>query len=151
MLKKITVFFEQFIEVSSVDETTSEHSLNLAIAAVLLEMTTMDNQVSAVEIDQVRVILKQELEITEEEIETLTQLTKEELDNATDYYQFTSLINEHFEMPQKRRIIEYLWRVANADGRIDHHEEHYLRKIADLLFVPHSEFIKAKLKVLSLE
>ncbi|MCW8876004.1 MAG: TerB family tellurite resistance protein [Kangiellaceae bacterium] len=151
MLKKITLFFEQFIEISSADETTTEHSLNLAIAAVLLEMTTIDNEVSKLEIDQVNTILMEELGITEQEIEELKQLTKDELENATDYYQFTSLINSHFEMPQKLRIIEYLWRVANADGRIDHHEEHYLRKIADLLFVPHSEFIKAKLKILAVE
>ena len=37
--------------------------------------------------------------------------------------------------------------VAYADGHVDKYEEHYLRKLGNLLYVPHSVFIQTKLEV----
>jgi uncharacterized tellurite resistance protein B-like protein len=47
---------------------------------------------------------------------------------------------------EKNNIIENLWRVAYADSYIDKYEEYYIRKIADLLHISHSNYIKAKLE-----
>jgi len=47
---------------------------------------------------------------------------------------------------QKLKVIEHLWDVALADNKIDKYEEHMVRKIADLIFVEHKDFINAKLK-----
>ncbi len=148
MIKKIRIFFEQLIVLENPTQEQQEHSLNLAIAAVMLEMVGMDNQVTEDEIRQLSVSLKERLGLSQQEIAEISQLANESLQNSTDYYQFTSLINEHYQLPQKCQIIENLWQIALADGKIDSHEEHYLRKIADLLFVPHKEFIKTKLRVL---
>lgn len=147
MLKKITVFFEQFILVE--EETVDpQHALNLAVAALLIEMGRMDNQFADEEKAKLNQILKQQYGISEGEIKELTALAEEELQDAVDYYQFTSLINQNFGRQEKVAMIEQLWKIAYSDGKVDSHEDHYLRKIADLLFVPHSEFIKAKLRVI---
>lgn len=61
-------------------------------------------------------------------------------------YQFTSLLNRHFSAEQKERIIEHLWRVAFADAKLSAWEQHLVRKVADLLYVPHSVYIAAKLR-----
>jgi uncharacterized tellurite resistance protein B-like protein len=65
---------------------------------------------------------------------------------ATDYYQFTSLINQRFTQAQKERVLESMWRVAYADAAIDAHEQHLMRKIAALLHVSDSAYIAAKLR-----
>ena len=60
------------------------------------------------------------------------------------YHQFTSLINKGFDADQKIRIVENLWFVAMSDGHLDAHETHLTRKIADLLYVGHADYIAAK-------
>ena len=40
--------------------------------------------------------------------------------------------------------MELLWHVALADGEIDKYEDHLVRKVADLIYVPHLSFIRAK-------
>jgi uncharacterized tellurite resistance protein B-like protein len=37
-----------------------------------------------------------------------------------------------------------LWQLAYADQTIDKFEEHLIRKLAELLHVPHKHFIQAK-------
>ena len=44
-------------------------------------------------------------------------------------------------------MIEDLWRIAYSDERIDKYEDYVIRKVADLIYVTHSDFIKSKLKV----
>ena len=59
--------------------------------------------------------------------------------------QFTSLLNENLAADQKFSIILALWEVARNDDLIDALEEHQIRNISELLYVPHSKFIEAKL------
>jgi uncharacterized tellurite resistance protein B-like protein len=69
-------------------------------------------------------------------------------EDAVSLYPFVRLINDHFTAEQKRQIVEATWRVAFADRRLDKYEEAQIRKIADLLYVPHKDFIMTKLRVL---
>jgi len=148
MLNKIKSYFEQFISIETVSPEQEKHALNLAVAAIMLEMVQMDNTVKLSELARLDQVLIKQLEIEPTELEELNKLAKQELTNSVDYHQFTSLINEHFAMDKKCEVIQSLWQIAYADGKVDSHEEHFLRKISDLLFLPHSEFIKAKLRVI---
>ena len=74
-------------------------------------------------------------------------LAEKEAGAATDCYQFTSQINLAFSSAQKVKLIEHLWRVAYGDGTLHKYEEHLIRKLADLLHVPHEGFIATKLRV----
>ncbi len=147
MLKAIFNFFEQNLSQEAVVQD-QEHRLRLATAALLVEMINQDDQVLDSERRAVRQILKDKFALNDDETQELCQLAEEELHDATDYYQFTRLIAEHFSQPQKIQIIELLWRVAYADRQLDAYEEHMVRRIAELIYVPHQAFIQAKLKVL---
>jgi uncharacterized tellurite resistance protein B-like protein len=56
-----------------------------------------------------------------------------------------SRLNAELTPDEKRALMEWMWRVAAVDGRVDPHEEHLLRKVADLLYVSHADYIRAKL------
>jgi len=75
----------------------------------------------------------------------LIELANAEKHEATDYYTFTSLINEHYSQQQKIKLVEDLWRLAYADNELDKYEEHLLRRLSELLHVPHKDFIRTKL------
>lgn len=146
MLKAIREFFETRMQTPS-DAPDGEHALRLATAALLVEMSRQDETVHAVEREAVVAGIGRKFGLPEAEAEALAALAESEVRESTDYHQFTSLINRGFSPEQKVRVIELLWQVAYADGRLDPYEEHMVRKIADLIYVPHSAFIAAKLRV----
>lgn len=145
MLTKIRTFFEQhLVPLGEDSREQSEHRLRLAVAALLLEMTRMDEQVRPEECASVEGAVRDHFGLTLEESNELMELADAQRREATDYYQFTSLINDHYGPEQRVQVIEHLWRIAYADQVLHHHEEHLVRKIAELLHVSHGAFIAAK-------
>lgn len=147
MLKKIQTFFEAHFQLDEGANTTVEHQLNVAAAALLVEMTLQDGKTSDDEVKAVKNAIVEQLGLTTDEAENLYALAHEEKHQATDYHQFTRLIAQHYTQPQKIKLIEALWEVAFADSMLDKYEEHMVRKISDLIHVSHKDFIQARHRV----
>jgi len=146
MLKAIKQFFEESISPDTQGDV--EHRLKLATAALFIEMMQQDGKKTESEENTVKEVLQTKFDLSETETHQLFELAHEEARDAVDFHQFTSLINEHFSLEKKIKIVEYLWAIAYADNHLDAYEEHMVRRIADLLYVEHQYFIKAKHKVL---
>lgn len=145
MIATIRNFVMRMIEAdTAATGVASEHALHVATAALLLEMMRMDGSVTEPETLAVAEALQTQFGLTLEEVDSLMTLAAEEARQATDYFQFTSLINQAFSPAQKVEVVESLWRVAFANGHLDAHEQHFMSKISDLLYVPHSAYIAAK-------
>ena len=145
MIASIKEFFNRFIEPGTNQTAVgSEKALQIATAALLLEMMRMDGHIAVAERNAVVATLGQQFGLAAEQLETLLALAEQEAGQASGYYQFTSLINKACNADQKIRIIENMWQVAMADGHLDAHELHLMRKIADLLHVGHADYVAAK-------
>lgn len=145
MLKAIKRFFDQ--NISTVSPAANDHQLKLATAALLIEMMQQDGKTHGAEVQAVKKSLQSKFALSIEETARLFELAKEEAREATDFFQFTSLINKHFSPEKKIKVVEYLWTIAYADNHLDAHEEHMVRRIAELLYVSHKDFIRTKHKV----
>jgi uncharacterized tellurite resistance protein B-like protein len=145
MIAAIKEFFAEFIEAGT-QQTEAERAqaLQIATAALLLEMMHIDDRVDKDERAAIAAALRRQFGLDAQQFERLIVLAQQQADQATDYYQFTSLINKTCDAAQKNTIIENLWRVAMADGRLDAHELHLMRKLADLLYVSQADYIAAK-------
>jgi len=132
---------------NNVAAVPDEHQLNLAAAALLVEMILQDDNVDKTEVAEVKRLLVTQFAIPEAEMESLYALAEEEKHQSTDYHEFTSLIAKHYTQPQKIQLVESLWRVAYADQVLDKYEEHMVRRISDLIYVSHKDFIQAKHRV----
>jgi uncharacterized tellurite resistance protein B-like protein len=143
MLSAIREFFDRNIAGAPAQDG---RTIELATAALLVEVMRIDAGVSAAERAAVERAIREKFGLGAADAATLIALAEEEMRQATDYYQFTSLINQHFTQAQKERVLELMWRVAYADTVIDAHEQHLMRKIAALLHVPDSAYIAAKLR-----
>jgi uncharacterized tellurite resistance protein B-like protein len=146
MLDQIKLFFEQHLALSG-PEDSLEEKLQIATVALFLEMMYMDDKVEPEEQEIILSMIHQNFSLTDEQTTSLLELAEQQRKGATDYFQFTSLINKEFSQEQKVRLIESLWKIAFIDGVLDMNEEYLVRKIADLLYVPHTAFIKAKIRV----
>jgi uncharacterized tellurite resistance protein B-like protein len=145
MIDGIRDFFNQMIApAAGASGAGTQHALHVATAALLLEMMRMDSSVTAAETATVARALQTRFGLDAAQLDTLLALAAEEAKQATDYFQFTSLINKHFSQEQKIEVVENLWQVAFADGHLDAHEQHFMRKIADLLYISHADYVAAK-------
>jgi uncharacterized tellurite resistance protein B-like protein len=90
--------------------------------------------------------LQKKFDLQVEEARQLIALAEAESRDAHDIYQFVAAINAGFPPERKARLLEELWRAAYADSILQGHEEHLIRRVADMLHLPHSQFIAAKLR-----
>jgi uncharacterized tellurite resistance protein B-like protein len=147
VVQSIQTFFEKHIKRGPAATGAHGHDpLHVATAALLIEMMRMDGEVTEGERERVVHALETKFGLPPQDIAELLQLAETQAREATDYFRFTSLIKNHFNAAARERLVEYLWTVAYADGELHRHEEHLVRKIADLLHVSHRSFIAAKLR-----
>ena len=144
MLSHLQRFFNRYIDAAGTPEASLPHRLQLAHAALMVEIMHVDDNVTAGEEEKIRQLLNDKFQLADSEIESLLELANEKKHEATDYFEFTSLLNEHYSQQQKIALVKDLWSLAYADNKLDKYEEHLVRRLADLLHVPHHEFIKTK-------
>ncbi len=113
-----------------------EQRLQLATAALLVEMMHADFEATEEERHSMIQALQKGYQLDQQELDQLIHLAEQEQQEATSLYGFTKLINDHYSEAQKLEIIRLLWQVAYADQHYDEHELHLMRKIADLLYIP---------------
>lgn len=147
MIEQFKTFFENFLGSDNGSSESPEYRLHLATAALLIEMTRVDEQIKPEEQAMLAAGIRSTFSLSEHETDELIRLAEQEAHDATCYHAFTSLINKNFSREQKIRVVEMLWEIAYADHELDMYEEHLVRKISELLYVQHGDFIAAKLRV----
>lgn len=143
MLKSIRDFFERNL-ITAERVEPSPHALELAAAALLIEVVRCDATISDDERAAVQEAVRAQFALPTDAAQALIRLAEDEVRQSNDLFQFTSLINRHFDQPQKIRMVELMWRAALADEHINAHEHHVMRRIAGLLHVTHGDYIAAK-------
>jgi uncharacterized tellurite resistance protein B-like protein len=123
-----------------------EAGANLAVAALLVEVLRADYDVGAVERQEVVSSVAALLGLGAEQSRALVEEAERHIDKSHDLYQFTSQVNRTYSDAEKVQLLEALWRVAQADAIVHKYEEHLIRRVADLIHVPHRGFIAAKLR-----
>ena len=69
---------------------------------------------------------------------------REKAQHLTSFYAPVTVIKRELDMPERVRLVEHLWRVSFADGQLNLYEDHYVRKIAHLLYVPNTDSMLAR-------
>ena len=139
-------FFKKIFQTEdSEDPTIDDKTSTKACVALLLETSMADEILDESELMALKNTLQKDFQINEDEIDELIDLAKENVEDSTSLYEFTRDINDNFDAAERVKLIESMWKIAYADGNIDKYEEHIIRKVSNLIYVSHSDFIKAKL------
>lgn len=126
------------------EPSADPHSLPRAAAALLLEMALTDAGDAHVELEVIHQAMRSAFAMEAAELDALMDQAHEARKQAVSLYDFTRDLRTGLEPDERGELVEWLWRVAFADARLDKHEELMVRRVADLLGVPHSEFIRRK-------
>ena len=127
------------------------HDVERVSAVLMVEVARADGRIDAEELATVRRAILSGSTLDAAEVDGLVDEAVADATAATDLYRELSLLNERLDRTGKVRLVEQLWRVARADGRIDKYEEGTIRRLADLLYLDHAEYIRAKLRILEPE
>lgn len=146
MLNTINDFFQRTLAQPEQRENQTL-TLELATAALLCEIVRADYDTTDEELVTLRSMLIERYRLSESDVEELMALAQAEVNEAVDHYQFVSLIKEQYNYDQRCELVALMWELAWVDGNVDPLEEHRIRRLADLLHVSHSDFIRTKLRV----
>ncbi len=147
MFKSISKFLQENIRKDSDDVMDEQQLKHLASAALLLEVSRADFDIQDEELASIANSLTKRFNFSKQEADSLIELARTEQDSHVSIHPLVKIINDECSVDEKKLLLEDLWRVAYADDKLDKYEEYQLRKIADLLYIPHSVFIQTKLKV----
>jgi uncharacterized tellurite resistance protein B-like protein len=128
-------------------EKPDAHQLTVAATALMVQLSRIDSDQDDAELKTIVDCAVSSRQVTREEAEDILADALNQADDATSLYEFTGQLNEHLDQQQKQALLESIWRVAFADGRIDKYEAHLIRRMADLLHLNHREYIQARHRV----
>jgi len=145
LLSKISAFFERHLQPAGDASAPLSHSQKqLAVAALLIEVAMADHVFDEREMLSLQHHLKQKFAITDSQLAELIDLAKDQSAQATSLHQFTSLVHQHCIPQEKFELLVSMWELALADAELNKYEEYVIRKVADLIYMSHAEFMRAK-------
>jgi uncharacterized tellurite resistance protein B-like protein len=118
--------------------------LHLAVAVLMHEARRADYDESSEESDAALAALADLFGLEAPECVALLQEGRVRAEQNTSFYAPVSVIKREFSLEERIRLIEHLWRVTFAAGGLDPYEDHYVRKIAHLLYVPNTQSMLAR-------
>ena len=151
MLDALLTKFRDFVDdIAPSEELLARReaqALQSACCGLMMEVARLDAADAEAKRAAIARALQDLLGIPQQELQPLIANAARQENRLTSYFRPVALLNKHFALERRTQLIEHLWRIANADGKIDAYEDQLVRKLADLLYVPHSDFILAKRRV----
>ena len=143
--------FKSFVaELTSGDKHPSnfdENDHRLAAAALLMHATAIDGNIADVERNMLHNLLKRRFNLDDATTNKLVDAATMAEHEAVDLYRFTRLLNRSLDKDGRCHIIEMMWEIACADGRVTEFEDNLIWRAADLLGISSRERIALRRRV----
>lgn len=143
MLKALKTLFEDEDAARPVSSQERRH-LQVAAASLMHEATRVDLVESEEERAAALVALADLFGLDAAGSAAVLEEGREKAKHLTSYFGPVSVVKRDLNQVERVRFIEHLWRIAYADNRLDPYEDHYVRKIGHLLYVPNTELMLAR-------
>lgn len=117
----------------------------LAAAALMYEVARADGTLANEELAHMVTLFSERWSLPETEASELLDAARRQAEDATDYHELVMAIRRQWSAEKRTQLIRDMWTIAHADEEGHHYEEYVIRKVADLLYVSHADFIRGKL------
>ena len=137
-------FFKNLFKTEDSEAESKDNSIQKSICSLMIEVAYADNQLDESELKAMANSLSK-LDIQQEEIREIVDETLAKSKESISFYEHTRILNDQLDYDQKKDVLNSVWSIAFADGQMNKYEEHLIRRIADLLYLNHKDFINSKL------
>lgn len=137
-------FFSNLFKKNQTEDLVEDNSVLLSAIALLLEVSLADEIMDISEVETLKDVLLKEFDVEQTKIDDLISNAKKNQNSSTSLYEFTRKINDDYKFEDKKNLILSMWKIAFADGNIDKYEEYVIRKVSDLIYISHPDFIESK-------
>ena len=132
--------------VSAENQTDTNHTLQLATCILLIEVSKSDDDFDTDEQEKIKKLIQAKFDLNIEELNYIYSLSNDNHKNMTSLFEWTDIINKECSYEEKLIIIGYMWDIAFTDSKIDKYEDYTIRKVSELIYVKHKDFINLKNK-----
>tara|TARA_B100000029_G_scaffold354937_1_gene347770 strand:+ start:3605 stop:4045 length:441 start_codon:yes stop_codon:yes gene_type:complete len=115
--------------------TLTSSDIDLAIIVILLRAAAIDGDKDKIELDAIKEIALNNLNIKYQDFKDLYQKALEEEDFSADLYKWTKIINDNYDEKAKLNIYRLACKIINIDGKIDPFESNFTRRLSGLLYL----------------
>jgi uncharacterized tellurite resistance protein B-like protein len=146
MIDALKTFFAELTD-SPAPDRFADNDYRLAAAALLIHAVAIDGVISQAERDKLHAVIAQRFNLDEAATDELIDKATEAENDAIDLYRFTSLLNRTLDEAGRQRMIEMMWQVTFADGRVTEFEDNLIWRAADLLGVSSRQRVEIRAQV----
>ena len=135
-----------FFKKNKIEEKNENSVFEIELTAAVLayEIARIDGDVSNDELEilmeEIKVISKKVNKKESEILEIIEIYSKD----SVSFYEFVNDINKYYSKEQKLSLLNYLWRIAYADGKLDVDEEKLIRRLAEMIKIKNTDVLKLK-------
>lgn len=145
MLDRLKTVIQKLAQTGQVEVSRDE--LRMAAVLLLVEVMMADHRIDENEKRQLLSSTMTLFQLDREESEELINQAIRDHKDLVSLYDLTRVINLHFDQDRKIELIAHMWRIAYSDRQWDKYEEHLIRKVADLLYISHQDFVHTRVDV----
>ena len=143
-MKLLNQLWPNFQDELSTDHSADLDQLQIATCILLIEVSKSDDDFDIQEQEKIKDLVKKKFNIPQDKIQSIFMYCNKKHDSMTSLYDWTEVVNKECNYEQKCMIIGYMWDIAFIDSKIDKYEDFTIRKVADLIYVKHKDFIALK-------
>ncbi len=122
----------------------ADRCIKQVAAALMIEVARADNNVQKDELAKITELIARHQDLDYEVVKAIVNEAHLDSDDATSLFEFTKVVNDTLDDPKKLDLVLNMWRIAWVDGEIDPNEEHIIRRVSDLIYIPHAKFMWAR-------
>ncbi len=127
-----------------INEGEESFELELTAAVLAYEIARIDGEISQKELDALMEeikIISRKVGKNEAEILKIIEIYSKD---SISFYEFVEDINKKYTKDEKLSLLEFMWKVAYADGKLNVDEEKLIRRLAELVKIKDIEVLKLK-------
>ncbi len=118
--------------------------IELTAAVLAYEIARIDGNISQDELNILMEEIKNISKKVEKDESEILKIIEIYSNDSVSFYEFVEDINKNYSKEQKLSLLNFMWRVAFADGKIEVDEERLIRRLADMIKIKDIEVLKLK-------
>lgn len=147
MLDGLRQFISDIVSPDIEQRVFDETDYRLAATALLIHIVSLDGQPTAVEKRKLHSLIETSFKLDPGTADQLIASATRAEHDAVDLYKFTSVIMREVDEAGRKRIVEMMWEIVFADGKVTEFEDNVLWRAADLLGISGRDRIDLKHQV----